>query len=131
MFRFMLIVAELDTAVNMFKQVLIKLVDTKWRTTDHAYGILTQYKKFVSEMKQFHHEKFAGFNFEDRLDAFLYDVLNTQKTYEDLWTPIKFHLALCHGEAVVERGLSVNKETLAPNFKDSFKAISAEQIEIA
>ena len=37
-----------------------------------------QYKNFVSEMKQFHHEKFAGFKFEeDRLDAFFYDVLNT------------------------------------------------------
>ena len=36
-------------------------------------------------MKQFHHEKFAGFKFgEGRLDAFFCDVLNTQETYEDL-----------------------------------------------
>ena len=40
-----------------------------------------KFKKFVSEMKQFHSEKFAGFKFgEDRLDAFFYHVLNTQKT---------------------------------------------------
>ena len=66
--------------MKIFKQVLTKLVDTNWRTTEQADGILTQYKKCVSEMKQFYHEKFAGFKFgEDRLDAFLCDVLNTQQ----------------------------------------------------
>ena len=48
-----LIVVELDPAVKMFKQVLKKLVDTKWRKTEQADDILTQYKTFVSEMKQF------------------------------------------------------------------------------
>ena len=49
-----LIVAEPGTAVKMFKQVLTKLVDTKWRTTTQADGILTQYKTFFSNMKQSH-----------------------------------------------------------------------------
>ena len=90
-----LIATEPDTAVKMFKQVLTRLVDTNWRTTEMANGILTQYKKFVSEIKQFHHEKFAGFKFgDDRLDAFFSGVLNTQKTYEDLWTTVKFLLTL-------------------------------------
>ena len=70
-------------------------------------------------MKQFHHEKCVGFEFgEDRLDAFFYDVLNTQKTYENLWTTVKFLLTLSHGQAAVERGFSVNKEALAPNLKE-------------
>ena len=51
-----LIVSESDTALSMFKQVLTKLVDTKRRTTEQADVILTKNKKFVSEMKQFHHE---------------------------------------------------------------------------
>ena len=75
---------------------------------------------------------------EERLDAFFCDVLNTQKTFEDLWTTVKFLLTLSHGQAAVERGFSVNKEAYAPNLKeDSLKAIhsvhdsiSAEQIEI-
>ena len=88
-------------------------------------------------MKQFHHEIFAGFKCrEDRLDAFFYDVANTQKTNEDLWTT---KLTLSHGQAAVKRDFSVNKETLATNLKeDSLKAIClvqdtipAEQIEIA
>ena len=58
-------------------------------------------------MKLFHHEKFAGFKFgEDRLDVFFYDVLNTQKTYEYLWTTGKFLLTSSHGQAAVERFLS-------------------------
>ena len=90
-------------------------------------------------MKQLQHEIFAGSEFgEARLDAFFCDLLNTQKTYDDLWTTAKFLLTLSHGQAAVERGLSMNKENL-PNCKeDSLKAIclvhdtiSAEQIEIA
>ena len=74
------IVAEPDTAVRMFKQVLTKLFDTKWRTTKQVDGILTEYKSFVSDMKQFHCEHFAGFKFvEDRLNASFYNVLNTQR----------------------------------------------------
>ena len=54
-------------------------------------------------MKQFHQQEFAGFKVgEDRLDAFFYDVLNTEKTYEDLWTTVKFLLTLSHGQAAVE-----------------------------
>ena len=70
-------------------------------------------------MKQLHHEKCAGFKFgEDRLDGFFYDVLNTQMTYEDLWTTVKFLLTLSHDQAAVERGFSVSKEALAPNLKE-------------
>ena len=91
-------------------------------------------------MKEFHHGKFAGLPFgEDALDAFFYDVLNTQETYEGLLTTVKFLLTLSHGQAVVEGGFSVNREALAPNKKeDNLKVIcfvhdtvSAEQIEIA
>ena len=101
-----LIVTEPDTAVKISEQVLTKHVDTKWRRAIQADGILAQYKKFLSEMKQCHHEKFAGSKFgEDRLNCFFYDVLNTQKTYEDLWTTVKFLLTFSHGQPVVERGL--------------------------
>ena len=76
-------------------------------------------------MKQFHHEKFAGFKFgEDGMDASFCDILKTQKTYKDFWTTVKFLLTLSHCQAAVERGFSVSKEALAPNLKeDSLKAI--------
>ena len=80
------IVAEPDTAVQILNRYFQSLLTQNREQLNRADGILTQCKIFVSEMKQFHHEKLAGFNFgEDRLDAFFFDVFNTQKTYEDLW----------------------------------------------
>ena len=58
-----LIAREPDRAVAMFREVLTKLVDKKWRTPEQADDIWMQYKKLVSEVKQFHKNKFAGFIF--------------------------------------------------------------------
>ena len=57
------IAAEPDRAVTMFREVLTKLVDKKWGTHEQADDIWMQYKKQVSEVKQFHKDKFAGFTF--------------------------------------------------------------------
>ena len=65
-----LIAAEPDKVVRMFREVLTKLVDKKWRTPDkkwrtpeQADDIWVQYKKLVTEVKQFHKDKFSGFKF--------------------------------------------------------------------
>ena len=58
-----LIPAEPNRAVTMFREVLAKLVDKKWRIFEQADDILMQYKKLVSEVKKFHKDKFAGFKF--------------------------------------------------------------------
>ena len=98
-----LIVAECESAVKIFKQVLAKLVDTKWRTAEEADTIFTEYKKFVSDANQFHHKKFAEFSLaKDRLDSFFFEALNSEKTYTNLWNTIKFLLTLSHGQAAVE-----------------------------
>ena len=39
-----------------------------------------QYKKLVSEVKQFHKDKFAGFKFwEDQFETCFFEALNQQK----------------------------------------------------
>ena len=48
---------------EMFREVLTKLVDKKWRTPEQADDVWMQYKKLVSEVKQFHKDKFAGLKF--------------------------------------------------------------------
>ena len=71
--------AEPDIAVAMFREVLTKLVDIKWRTAELADHVWMQYKKLVSEVKQYHKGKFAGFTFGvDQLDTFFFEVLNQQ-----------------------------------------------------
>ena len=72
-----LIAAEPDKVVRMFREVLTKLVDKKWRTPEQADDVWMQYNKLVTEMKQFHKDKFAGFKFgEDQLDTFFFEVLD-------------------------------------------------------
>ena len=119
--------------------MLTKLVDKKWRISEQADDIWMQYKKLVSEVKQFHKDKFARFKFEkDQLDTFFFETLNQQKTYEGLWCIIQLLLTLSHGQAAVERGFLVNKDILAPNLKALsltalcliHDSISAGQIEI-
>ena len=59
-----LIAAEPDRAVAMFREVLTKFVDKKWRTPEQADDIWMKYKKLVSEVKQFHKDKFPVFKFK-------------------------------------------------------------------
>ena len=69
-----------EDAVKMLKLVLAKLVVAKWRKATQPDNIVSQYRKFMSEAKQFHHEKSSGFRFdEDRLDSFLVEVLHAEK----------------------------------------------------
>ena len=58
-----LIAVEPDRAVEMFREVLTKLVDKKWRTAEQADQVWMQYKKLVLEVKQYLKDKFAEFSF--------------------------------------------------------------------
>ena len=85
-----LIAAEPDKVVRMFREVLTKLVDKKWRTPEQADDIWMQYKKLVTEVKQFHKDKFSGFKFgEDRLDTFFFEVLDQKIAYKGLWCTVQ------------------------------------------
>ena len=61
----------------MFRVVLTKLVDKKWRTVEQADQVWMQYKNLISEVKQYHKGKLDGFSFGvDRLDTFFFEELN-------------------------------------------------------
>ena len=91
----------------------------RWKTSEHGDIILAQYRKSGLEVKQFHCDKLASFRFrEDRLDSFLFEESEIKKEYEDLWITVKFPITLSHGQAVVERGFSTNKEVLSPNLQE-------------
>ena len=108
-----------EIAVKMFQQVLNKLIEEKWKTSQQADAKLTQYKKFISEVKKYHHNKFASYSFiHESLDKFLTELLDKQKEYEELWVTLRILLTLSHEQAAMERGSSVNKEVLAPNLQE-------------
>ena len=111
-----IIVSKWESAVKMFQQVLNRLIEGKWKTSQQADTELTQYWKFISETKKYYHNKFATYSFaQERLDNFLSELLGNQKEYKELWVTLMIFLTLSHGQAAVERGFSVNKEVLAPN----------------
>ena len=49
---------------------------------------------------------------------FLYEELIKKREFEDLWILFKQLLTLSHGQALVERGISVNKDIFAPDIEE-------------
>ena len=107
-----------DQAIKMF-QVLQRLIETRWKTSEEADNVLAEYRKLVSDAKRYHLDKFSSFKITtDRLDSFLLEVLQNQNESQQLWITMQLILTLSHGQATVERGFSVNKEVLAPNLQE-------------
>ena len=109
-----------DQAIKMFQEVLQRLIDTRWKTSEEADTVLAEYRKLVSDAKRYHLDKFSSFKITtDRLDSFLFEVLQNQNESQQLWITMQLILTLSHGQATVERGFSVNKEVLAPNLQET------------
>ena len=109
-----------DQAVKMFQEVLQRLIETRWKTSEEADTVLAEYRKLVSDAKRYHLDKFSSFKITtDRLDSFLFEVLQNQNESQQLWITMQLILTLSHGQATVERGFSVNKEVLAPNLQET------------
>ena len=113
-------VSNRDQAVKMFQEVLQRLIETRWKTSEEADTVLDEYRKLVSDAKRCHLDKFSSFKITtDRLDSFLFEVLQNQTESQQLWITMQLILTLSHGQATVERGFSVNKEVLAPNLQET------------
>ena len=107
-----------DQAVKMFQEVLQRLIETRWKTSEEANTVLAEYRKLVSDAKRYHLDKFSSFKItSDRLDSFLFEVLQNQNESQQLWITMQLILTLSHGQATV--GFSVNKEVLAPNLQET------------
>ena len=52
-----IMVSKPESAVKMFQQVLNRLIEEKWKISQQADAELTQYRKFISEAKKYHHNK--------------------------------------------------------------------------
>ena len=105
-----------DQAIKMFQEVLQRLIETRWKTSEEADTVLAEYRKLVSDAKRYHLDKFSSLNITtDRSGSILFEVLQNQNESQQLWITMQLILTLSHGQATVERGFSVNKEVLAPN----------------
>ena len=104
----------------MFQEVLQRLIETRWKTSEEADTVLAEYRKLVSDAKRHLLDKFPSFKITtDRLDSFLFEVLQNQNESHELWITVQLILTLSRGQATVEKGFSVNKEVLAPNLQET------------
>ena len=104
-----------DQAAKMSQEVLQRLIETRWKTSEEADAVLAEYRKLLSDAKRFSSFKITT----DRLDSFLFEVLLNQNESQQLWITMQLILTLSHGQATVERGFSVNKEVLAPKLQST------------
>lgn len=105
--------------LKMFENMLSKLVELNRLESKECDDLITQYKSFVKFVKQEHKEEFGEYCFKKslRLDKFLQMFLHKPESL-NLWNLVKSLLILSHGQASVERGFSVNKDTLRPNLTE-------------
>ena len=73
------------------------------------FKVLCLTESAQSGMKNYYHKS-------KRLDHFWRELLTTSNSSDDLLNFIKKVLIFSHGNASVERGFSVNKETIVDNF---------------
>ena len=52
-----IIVSEPENATKKIQQVLMRLIEDRWKTLDQGDSILAQYRKFISEAKKYHQER--------------------------------------------------------------------------
>ena len=73
------LVSNPDQAIKMFQEVLQRLIETRWKTSEEADIVLAEYRKLVSDAKRYHLDKFSSFKITtDRLDYSLFEVLQNQ-----------------------------------------------------
>ena len=74
-----------DQAIKVFQEVLQRLSETRWKTSEEADTVLAEYRKLVSDTKRYHLDKFSSFKITtDRLDSFLFEVLQNQNESQQL-----------------------------------------------
>ena len=104
----------------MFQEVLQRLIETRWKLSEEADTVLAEYRKLVSDAKRYHLDRFSSFKITtDRLDSFLFEVLQNQNESQQLWITMQLILTFSYGQLTLERGFSMNKEVLAPNLQET------------
>ena len=89
-----------DQAIKVFQEVLQRLIETRWKTSEEADTVLAEYRNLVSDAKRYHLDKFSSFKITtDRLDSFLSEVLQNQNESQQLWITMQLILTLSHGQA--------------------------------
>ena len=96
------------------------MVKHKLLKSSHFDALIEEHKSFINFVRQEHKEEFSQYKLREspRLDKFLQTVMDNNSEFAKLWKLVKCLLILSHGQAAVERGFSINKDTLKTNLSE-------------
>ena len=101
-------------ALRYFHEILLNFKDANLLKEFELDVISDQFKAFLSSCGNI--PSFRDFDVKlHRLDVVFFEHLNDKEEYKELWSVIRRLLTLSHGQAVVERGFSINKDTMVAN----------------
>lgn len=101
-------------ALRCFDEILLNFKDANLLKEFELDVISDQFKTFLSRCSNI--PSFRDFDVKlHRLDVVFFEHLNDKEEYKELWSVICRLLTLSHGQAVVERGFSINKDTMVAN----------------
>ena len=113
-----------DSCISKMKVILKLLMEANRVEEADCETILSQFREFLdNDAKGSSFQEFDYKSEQWRVDTLLNNTMNTT-SYAKLWNVSKQLLLLSHGQATVERGFSVNKQTEVENLKEeSFTAL--------
>ena len=111
-----------------FQGLVERLCKPKWLTTDKTDDAKQQFDEFVDIECPKHKEKFASFDkLSDAADVFLSKFLHKIPKYKKFWKVCSIIFVLSHGQSVVEKEFSINKDLLVDNLQE--KSLVSQRME--
>ena len=105
-----------NSKVKLLDKALTGLVELNWLSGTEADQAKSQYQSLCSQRSA--QETLKTFKRSDRLDAFLMNLFQNEKSPPELIKFMKIVFCLSHGQASIERGFSINKSLLVENQKE-------------
>lgn len=114
-------VSDAEKCRKQLRRTLNCLVDLQKFDVNRCDDVMSQFNVFI-DSANIHGNTLEFTSFcrtKQRLDDFFYTHLSSDITYSALWNVVQIVLLLSHGQAPVERGFSINNDTMMINLMES------------
>ena len=118
------LISQTDKNKVRLKSILRLLVQNSRVNESDVDDILQQYIDYAGKMIETELKRFTDFEpGKCRVDTLMFETMEDKEMYSKVWKVVKMLLTLSHGQASVERGFSVNRQTEVENLsEESFVA---------
>ncbi|KAK2138716.1 hypothetical protein LSH36_2516g00005 [Paralvinella palmiformis] len=115
-----LMVSDQEHSKSKCKRLLEELVTLNRVDGDDVDILVASYKELLHDVDGCElKSRFKDFKVEDdRVDMLLYECMGRNKKFEKLWRVVRKVLLVSHGQASVERGYSLNRQTEKDNMSE-------------